>query len=159
MYLNQKCENNQTNRNKVCFCCICIIFMIQCSSYMFIYYCIWWQFIRTLSYYYRRTLLQSLWFDSISKSHDSVFNQNNMNVLFPLQYENQFMVGYTKWMNRHPEINHLRSTMFLPVYSTSYCLLESGLHSLVCYMNNMYGFFQEVQLRDFVSFIAKIAHQ
>ncbi|KAL4239188.1 Paladin [Mactra antiquata] len=47
------------------------------------------------------------------------------------QYENQFMVGYTKWMNRRPEINHLRSTMFLPVYSTSYCFLETGLHSLV----------------------------
>ncbi|XP_052787722.1 paladin-like [Mya arenaria] len=47
------------------------------------------------------------------------------------EYENQFKVGFTKWMNRHPELNHIRCTMCLPVYNTSISLLKQAKHCLV----------------------------
>lgn len=47
------------------------------------------------------------------------------------QYDNHFMVGFTKWMSRHPEVNHLRCTMHLPIYNTKYSQLDSGQHFLV----------------------------
>ncbi|KAH3863536.1 hypothetical protein DPMN_026525, partial [Dreissena polymorpha] len=46
------------------------------------------------------------------------------------QYEVHFRLGFSKWMSRHPELNHIRCIMALPVYNTSLSLLSSGRHCL-----------------------------